>query len=143
MAKLNLVRRFKTVISDPFRKTLSGQLISSIGLLLFCFFLLAQLVDRRPLDSSGHESLVVDENVFEINNYGSNVNLVKINNFFWTQAISWINSHLKWSKKFVRGTNTTYKTTENHNFFQKVSNWNARLCFHSFAKVCSYYTCLY
>ena len=76
MPKLNLVRRFKTVISDSFRRTLSGRLISTIGLIFVFCFLLAQFIDRRALIDveNGH---FVDENTFEVNNYGSHVNLVK------------------------------------------------------------------
>ncbi len=75
MPKLNLVRRFKTVISDSFRRTLSGRLISTIGLFFVFFFLLAQFIDRRTLMDveTGH---FFDGNTFEVNNYGSNVNLV-------------------------------------------------------------------
>jgi hypothetical protein len=76
MPKLNIVRRFKSVTSDSFRRTLSGRLISTIGLIFVFFFLLAQLIDRRALIDvdNGH---FVDEETFDVNNYGSNVNLVR------------------------------------------------------------------
>ncbi len=73
MSKLKIARRLRTFLSDSFRRSLSGRLVSTVGLVFVFFFLFAHFIDKS-------DHILTDSNVneeqFEVNNFGSNVNLV-------------------------------------------------------------------
>ena len=81
--QLHTLRRFKTLITDTVRRAWTGgRLISTVGLIFVFLFLLTHLIDRRNLSDVEVVPPValahrLDEELFEINNFGSNVNLVK------------------------------------------------------------------
>ena len=74
MGKLNLIRRLKTLSGDVLRRSWSQRTVSTILLLFVFLFLLVQVVDKHRVE------LVpgLDESLFEVNSFGSNVDLVSL-----------------------------------------------------------------
>ena len=80
MPKFNVVRRLRTFLSDSFRRSSSGRFVSTIGLVFVFFFLFAHFIDKRSVaDNLLPNSNDVNDELFEVNNFGANVNLVS----FW------------------------------------------------------------
>lgn len=70
MTKLKFFRLLKTFSTDLFRGNFSRRNVSTIALVLTSFFLIVQLIGK------GRESIFLDGDLFEINNFGPNVNVV-------------------------------------------------------------------
>jgi len=77
MVKLNIVRRTKSVVTDLLRRNSVHRTISTLVLLFMFLFLLLQLVEKSSLDPVPGFS-VIDESLFEVNSFGSNVDLVSL-----------------------------------------------------------------
>ena len=70
MTKLKFFRLLKTFSTDLFRGNFSRRNVSTIALVLTSFVLIVQLIGK------GRESIFLDGDLFEINNFGPNVNVV-------------------------------------------------------------------
>ena len=84
MLQQHIMRRLKTVITDSVRRAWTSRLISTVGLIFVFLFLLTHIIDRRAItdievDHPVPQTQLADEGQFEINNYGTNVNLVNPN----------------------------------------------------------------